>query len=566
MRNLTTLLTVAVIATAFLTAENRAENFVELWQVGTDNDIQSEFGQEAGGSNAAPGNPNAKDDDYYLAGTYPGPVGQVVTNEPESDFERALLTVDPRVRVHFNLEDVFVAPDTRFRFIVDVCCSNHGGDIGPGFTTGPISFSGLFNDTEILTGTTSGTDDQHELFTSDPFTAGQVRAATGDSVITIERPASGGGNWMQFDYFRLEVDTDSITCTEPICAFYSDVPEVRAGGTATLRWIADPTATLEIDQGIGSVDASTAGGFGTIEVTPGAPSTTYTLTATRGEETATATVSIAMDPFACLWQVGVADGGAGDLVQEDNSITPPPGSATQRDDDWYFAGVYPDPVGIVADDEALTSASDVNPREGFERALLVSDPNNRIHFNLDEENASPGTDMRLIVATANSSLDEFLGFSGPIDFTASYNGNQILSSTVTGAALQLHEGVFNAGDVGATTGDNVIEISRKTDAGGAWMLFDYVKLETSPSTPEELRITSITRDHSSGDVTVTWNSRIDDTYIIQTSTDLGIATGEWGEFDDSFVAESEASSVTIPGGDFIPAGTKRFYVRVLEAP
>lgn len=631
-------LTTLALATPFSTAEN----FVELWQIGVDNNSQSEFGQEQGGTNAAPGSATFKDDDYYFAGTYPAPIGVVAATEPELDFERAILTVDRLNRIHFNLSEVNADPAARLRLIIDICCTNHGGDVNPA-DTGPISFTSLFNDFEILSATTNGIDDAEEIFTSDVFTAADVSASADENIITIERPDTGGGNWMQFDYVRLEVDTDSLACADPICSFTGDQTIITAGGSVTLSWVTDPTASLEIDQGIGNVDAITNGGAGSImltptqnttytltstrggdvvqasiaveidvlidfsspdfEVTPGtqsrldwtvdpaatvsidqgignvdantfggigsiivtpeAPATTYTLTATRGPDSETATVTIGANNFASLWQVGTADGNPNDLVQENGNSNAAPGSAFDRDDDWYFAGVYPDPIGILAADEPLTSA---DATQGFERALLVVDPTNRIHFNLDEANAFPTTNMRLTVATAGSSLAEFQGFMGPIDFTASYNGTEILSSTVTGNALELHRSTaFTAGDVGATTGENVIEISRRTDAGGSWMLFDYVQFETEPGPQAPFLITDINYDNATGNVTVTWNSRTGQIYIIQTSSDLGISGGAWDEFDDSFEAAGDSSSLTFTAGVDIPAGAERFNVRIVEA-
>ncbi|MFT4549147.1 MAG: hypothetical protein ACI9MB_003118 [Verrucomicrobiales bacterium] len=641
MKKSSRFLAAVAIASAFL-ANSSAENFVELWQIGDDNNAQSEFGQEGGGPTAAPGSATSKDDDYYFAGLYPDPIGVVAATEPELDFERAILTVDPRVRVHFNLDAVNVDPAARLRLVVDICCTNHGGDVGVAPNTGPITFAGLFNENDILIETTSGTDNQEETFTSAAFTAADVSAVAGENIITIERPDTGGGNWMQFDYIRLEVDTDSLGCTEPICSFganriliqpsesatlnwitdataslqidngignvddqsnngsgstavsptqnttytltstrggdietasvtievaniidfsSTDV-EVSPGDQATLSWTVDPAASVSIDQGVGNIDAFSFDGVGSIDVTPEAPSTTYTLTSTRGSDVATATVTVGANNFANLWQVGEANGNSSELVQEDAGSNGAPGSPLDRDDDWYFAGVYPDSIGIVPADEPLTSGDNT---QGFERALLVTDPTNRIHFNLDDANAFPTTNMRLTVATAGSSLEDFQGFIGPIDFTASYNGEEVLSSTVTGNALELHQGTFTAGDVGANTGDNIIEITRKTDAGGAWMLFDYIKLETEPGAQEELRITEVSYDNPTGDVTVTWVSRIGQTYIIEASTDLGVSEGIWGELNDSYEATAELSSQTFTAGSFdLPEGTKRFFVRIRE--
>jgi len=105
MKKLLTLSAVAASAAIFV-ATSAAENFVDLWSLGVANDTQSDFGTEQGGASAAPGSATTRDDDYYFAGTYPDPIGIVGIDEPFLDFERAILTVDPRVRIHFNLSGV----------------------------------------------------------------------------------------------------------------------------------------------------------------------------------------------------------------------------------------------------------------------------------------------------------------------------------------------------------------------------------------------------------------------------------------------------------------------------
>jgi len=177
--------------------------------------------------------------------------------------------------------------------------------------------------------------------------------------------------------------------------------------------------------------------------------------------------------------------------------------------------------------------------------------------------------MRLTVATVNSSISEregFPGLVGPIEFTAKFNGEQILSSLVTGNQLEIHQGVFKAGDVSATTGENIVEISRRSDQGGQWMLFDYVKLETEPGPSAAFQITNITRNAATGDVTVTWNSFPGREYIVETSTDLGIASGAWDEFDDGFPADpvEGETSIVFLGASQIPEGATRFFVRIRE--
>ena len=74
-----------------------------VWQLGADDAGLLPFSQESFGPNNAPGSANLKDDDYYLAGTYPSPVGVVAADENIAFMERAVTSSDPRVRVHFPL-------------------------------------------------------------------------------------------------------------------------------------------------------------------------------------------------------------------------------------------------------------------------------------------------------------------------------------------------------------------------------------------------------------------------------------------------------------------------------
>ncbi|NUN03730.1 MAG: hypothetical protein HUU41_21700, partial [Bryobacteraceae bacterium] len=50
-----------------------------------------------------------------------------------------------------------------------------------------------------------------------------------------------------------------------------------------------------------------------------------------------------------IWQLGIEDQGQGEFTQEQNS-NDPPGSPTDQDDDFYFAGTYLE-VGPVAETE-----------------------------------------------------------------------------------------------------------------------------------------------------------------------------------------------------------------------
>lgn len=185
----------AVIGAALFFPHVSDAVFVQVWQAGIDNGTNTEFAQEGGSSNAAPGSATIKDDDWYFAGTYPLPIGVLATDEPNANFERALTLGDPTDRIHFNLAPDLIAPSYEFRLIIDTVSNNSG------VPTNPIPFSAFFNGVEIFSGEVNATS---QTFTTPVFLASAVGATTGDNVLTLTRSTATGAGWMQFDYIRLE--------------------------------------------------------------------------------------------------------------------------------------------------------------------------------------------------------------------------------------------------------------------------------------------------------------------------------------------------------------------------
>ncbi len=175
--------------------------------------------------------------------------------------------------------------------------------------------------------------------------------------------------------------------------------------------------------------------------------------------------------FQQVWQVGVANGSNSDFVQESGGSNPAPGSATLRDDDWYFAGTYS--IGTVLTDERINNDPNTAETEGFERALTAGDHTNRIHFNLPSLYTDPGTEFRLTIPLVSNSVT-----GGPISFAAFFNEVQIFSGVVD-AGTEFFAPTFSAAGVSPTTGENVIRFTRST-ANSGWMQFDYVRLEAQP--------------------------------------------------------------------------------------
>lgn len=183
----------AALIALSLAASSAHGAFITRWQAGVDNNSNSDFGQENGSLNSAPGSATTRDDDWYLAGDYPAPIGTLASDEALLNFERALTIADHTNRIHFNLSAAELVEGREFRLLID--------NISNSITSGTIAFSVLFNDVNVFNGTVTTTGGG--LFTTPAFLATAVNAVEGENVVTLTRTTTGG-SWMQFDYVRLE--------------------------------------------------------------------------------------------------------------------------------------------------------------------------------------------------------------------------------------------------------------------------------------------------------------------------------------------------------------------------
>jgi hypothetical protein len=189
--------------------------FVQVWQIGVDDDGQAEFAQESGGLEAAPGSAAAKDDDYYLAGTYPAPIGVVTTNEDTVQFmERALTgnaagAGDSADRFHFNLDGSQAAGTNELRVTVDL--------IGLGYWDASEAAGGAGTTVHDLSVSLNGVNIGSQAGIGGPTTwvlnttAAAVNATAGANVLEITRTGGLSGDdpvantgWIQYDFLRLE--------------------------------------------------------------------------------------------------------------------------------------------------------------------------------------------------------------------------------------------------------------------------------------------------------------------------------------------------------------------------
>lgn len=174
------------------------------------------FVQENGAINALPGIPNSPeldqqaDNDYYLAGIYTSviagngaytPVGDVARNEEAA--ERAFAGEDLDLRYHFNLP-AGLSLDTPLTFSFDPMSLD---DSAPDMRFGASVY---VNNVLILPEVLVSPEQLNRTVFTPPFTLAQVNAQTGpgpDNIVSlrgISYNADGGGDWMGFDYVRLD--------------------------------------------------------------------------------------------------------------------------------------------------------------------------------------------------------------------------------------------------------------------------------------------------------------------------------------------------------------------------
>ena len=203
-------------------------------------------------------------------------------------------------------------------------------------------------------------------------------------------------------------------------------------------------------------------------------------------------VNVATAQWQTVWQAGAPgrgwpiDGVGGgpdvDFVQEAGT-NPPPGDPNspavdqQADDDYYFEGTYPDPIGVVAQDEIA-----------FERAFAGTDNDLRVHFNLPDS-LNAGDKFRFSFEANNLHEDAAVNPDPRYGIEVYFN-DVLVGPEIVIRPAELNTifttAEFTAADVGAIAGaggDNIVAlrgISYNDDGGDAWMGMDYHHLEVMP--------------------------------------------------------------------------------------
>ena len=366
-----------------------------------------------------------------------------------------------------------------------------------------------------------------------------------------------------------DVETATVTVQVDLIEFFKPtVLEVTPDEpVARLSWsvYSVPGMTLSVDNGIGDVTGLTEDGSGSIEVRPSS-TTTYTMTATRPntpqEDREQVSFTVEYNGYSVLWSLGVDDNTQAEFSQENFNSNALPGAADVKDDDYYFAGTYAD-IGEVLEDED----SSLN----FERAVTNGDPNNRIHFMLSPEQASPSSEIRISMDLINGGWwDATAGQGGAgfgiHDVAVKFNGEEVMSSEGIEKDTFL-SATFNAAEVGAEIGENTIEITRTggdskgdgTDYG--WIQFDYILAEIDSIGPRIFQINEYEYDADGKFLSITFPSSPGQSFLVEVSNDMQT----WFEYDDSVEAAEEGSSTTYEV-EFLGDEGDAFFVRASRFP
>ena len=483
--------------------------YTDLWLLGNIDNSQAEFSQETT-ANDPPGSPDEQDDDYYFAGTYG--VGQVDADEDLANYDRALTDGDPVNRIHFNLDDISASEGAEYRVTVQL------------FGLGPAGESShdvvmRLNDFEFF----SQSAITEPLLVEAVVSGADAATKPGENILEIER--TDGTGWIQFDYVRMEYRTDDTdrdgmpnsyeskfaflnpgnaddaamdedddnftnleeftNRTEPDVADtdsdgLDDGDEVKTHGTLPRvadtdgdglldgeeisPRMTDPLDTDSDDDGL--VDgAEIAAGSNPLEMDSDGDGDGDNDEVLYGSDPVDAN-SVPI-PYEPLWQIGDDTNDNSNFTIEGGSNQPAPGSPTERDDDYYFAGTYPDPIGVVPVDEEWIN---------FERALVPGDPFSRIHFNLNEEVIGEESQMRFyfeLVQLGPADGDSIH------DITVRVNGNPVYSRSDIDEEVNIGASFLPA-QVGAVVGENIIEIERTGQSPASWIQFDFLRLEQRP--------------------------------------------------------------------------------------
>ena len=329
----------------------------------------------------------------------------------------------------------------------------------------------------------------------------------------------------------------------------------------SLDWSTNPLADLEITPDIGDVTPITADGFGTITVSP-SETTTYTLTATLGEQISRRSITVSPGSRTPVWSIGQDNGSQREFEQEFEGM-----------EDFYLTQGDFRPLGGVNWTTAPETLNDgIAGDPGFPRALSVRFPEFRIFFTLTAEDIASEAPFELV--TDLRSPRDFLSQLSTHEITAAVNGTVI--GTIGGLTTGEIAFPFSAADAGLEAGINVLTLSRTGepvpwpidgglgspfDPEASFIQFDTLSLNTvGPFTPERFLITGVEPSPTDSDaIIITWNAEIGQTYSIQISEDLVT----WETIESNFRVLFSPATYTLPPPADVDVPAVR-YIRVIR--
>ena len=235
--------------------------------------------------------------------------------------------------------------------------------------------------------------------------------------------------------------------------------------------------------------------------------------------------------FVTKWLVGTRDNKVSDFSAESGGANNPPGNPNGLDDDYYFAGTYPAPVGTLLKDE---------PWQFLERAVIRFNPPNdttlRFHFNLTGDEAHAQNRFRYSTHVFQQDGD------GARAVTLEILLNNVLVHTASLTQGQSYRSPeFGAAAVNAVAGPSGLTV-RQTGGTAQWSNFDFHQLEVK-AMPPVMRIAQ-----SAGQVQLAWTTNVTG-YVLQSATN---ALSAWSNVTDAptvmgseFVVSQPVASATI---------------------
>ncbi|WP_170266690.1 DUF1800 family protein [Brevifollis gellanilyticus] len=190
-------------------------DFVTLWSIGNWNGNPEEFNWTSGPTNA-PGSAYVKDNDYYLAGTYPTPIGTVAVSEPWTNFESGFSDWSPTRRIHFNLTPAQATSTARIRLNFHHCWGSWelpGGGYNEGYGIHAFRVrwrTGANLATSFVLGTRTVRD--YGSFVLE-VNSGSFTPVAGENVLEITRlapPDSSTDGGISPDALTLEIDPTAL--------------------------------------------------------------------------------------------------------------------------------------------------------------------------------------------------------------------------------------------------------------------------------------------------------------------------------------------------------------------